>query len=58
MAKTKPKTTKAKKKKVWRALVGGNLADGTPFSAGEDMTGCPKKDFDALKKMGAIVEDA
>ncbi len=61
MAKAKKTAAAAKKKKagkVVRALVGGNLADGTRFEAGEDVTNIPAEDLAALEKMGAVAEDA
>lgn len=49
---TKKKTTK----KVYRALVGGNLSDGTRFEAGQ-IVDCKPAELKKLKEANAVAEE-
>lgn len=56
MPEAKKKQSQPKKKKVYRALVGGNLADGSRFEAGQVLD-CSAKELAELKKLNAVAEE-
>ena len=54
--KTEKKAEAPKAAGSYKAKVGGNLADGTRFEAGETLKGLSASDVSALKEMDAIEE--